>query len=47
MEVIVEMELDVIETNDWGWSVMTIALEFRGYFRHRGHRFLSGVSPAW
>lgn len=47
MEVIVEMELEVIQTEDWGWNVLTIVMDFHGFFMHQGHRFLPAVPPIW
>lgn len=47
MEIIVEMELEVVEISDWGWNVLTIAVDFHGFFRHRGHRFLPAIPPIW
>lgn len=45
MELIVEIELDVVEHNDWGWNITTIVLDFHGFFMHRGHRFLPAIPP--
>lgn len=47
MEVVVELELDIVEANDWGWNIVSIIIEFHGFFRHRGHRYLPAVPSIW
>lgn len=44
MEILIELELDVVRSNDWGWQFYQIVVTFQGFFQHRGHRMLPLVS---
>lgn len=42
MELFVELGVDFIQMNDWGWDIYSLILSFHMFFRHRGHQYLPG-----